>query len=77
MRRRCPFMSDMLEWHARSSEGRQNMEYKIRGHLGMMRTDENAETDCCLDIIMITVEFNADKTKRKTNFNNKLEHTKK
>ena len=27
----------------------------------MMRTDENAETDCCLDIIKITVEFNVDK----------------
>jgi hypothetical protein len=55
-------MSDMLEWHMRSSEGIQNMEYKIQpGHLGMMRTDENAETDCCLDIILITVECNTDK----------------
>jgi len=39
----------------------------------MMRTDENAETDCCLDIIMITVECNVDKQRARqtltTNWN--------
>jgi len=33
----------------------------------MTRTDENAEIDYCLDIIMITVECNADKQKKKQN----------
>jgi len=73
-------MSDMLERHTKSSEGRQNMEYKIQpGHLGMMRTDENAETDCCLDIILITGVFNADKQRSRqiltTNWNTRKSRT--
>jgi hypothetical protein len=59
-------MSAMLEQRTKSLEGRQNMEYKTQpGHLGMMRTDENEETDCCLGIIMITVECNMDKGQEK------------
>jgi hypothetical protein len=59
-------MSAVLERHTKSLEGRQNMEYKTQpGHLGMMRSDENVETDCCLDIIMITVECTMDKGQEK------------
>lgn len=58
-------MSAMLERHTNTLEGRQNMEYKTQpGHLGMMRTDHNVETHCCLDI-MITVECNMDKGQEK------------
>jgi hypothetical protein len=45
----------------------------------MMRTDENAETDCCLDIILITVEFNVDKQRARqtltTNWNTRKSRT--
>jgi len=36
----------------------------------MMRTDENAETDCCLDIIMITMECNVDKQRARQTLTN-------
>ena len=78
--RRCPFMGDVLERHTRPSKGRQNMEYKTQpGHLGMMRTDENGTTECRLDIIMITVEFNAHKRRARqiltTNWNTRKSRT--
>jgi len=77
-RRRRPFMIDVLERHTRSSEERQNKEYKTQpGHLGMIRTDENAETDCCLDIIMITVEYNKQRARQilTTNWNTRKSRT--
>jgi hypothetical protein len=64
----------------RSSGGGQNMGYKIQtGHLGIMRTDENAETNCCLDIILITVECNMGKQRARqiltTNWNTRKSRT--